>query len=310
MPAFNVERSITIDAPESKVRPAIEDFAEWPKWSPWLCMEPEAKLTYRGTPGQVGHGYSWEGELTGAGGMDIVANEGSTMEMDLNFLKPWKSHAKVTMGIQPLGESQTKVTWTMDSSLPFFMFFMVGMMKAMIGMDYARGLRMLKEYVETGKVISECEFVGIVDVPSCQYLGVEGECSTDGISDAMSETMPKAYQLATENGLELSGPPGAVYQEFDMKAQHCSYTNIMPVKATKSVSGAVNGEIQSCKAIKVIHRGSYANLGNAWGTAHSHLRHKKLKAHKTQPAFEFYPNDPAEVAPEEIVTEIYVPVRG
>ena len=42
MPAYHVERSTRIDASESKVLPAIEDFNEWPKWSPWLCMEPTA----------------------------------------------------------------------------------------------------------------------------------------------------------------------------------------------------------------------------------------------------------------------------
>ena len=99
MPAYHIERSVTIEAPEDKVRSAIEDFAEWPKWSPWLCMEPEAKLEYRGTPGQVGHGYSWQGEITGEGGMEIAASEGSQVRMDLNFLKPWKSEAKVMLDI-------------------------------------------------------------------------------------------------------------------------------------------------------------------------------------------------------------------
>ncbi|MEM8944573.1 MAG: SRPBCC family protein [Planctomycetota bacterium] len=310
MPAYHIERWITIDAPEAKVRPAIGDFAEWPKWSPWLCMEPEAKLTYQGTPGQLGHGYSWQGEITGEGSMEITANTGSTMCMDLRFLKPWKSEAKVVMEIEPVGESQTKVTWHMDGKMPFFLFFMIGMMKAMIGMDYERGLRMLKEYVETGTVNSKTEFAGIVEVPSCQYLGVEGECSTDQIGKSMGETMPKAHQLATENDLELSGPPGALYHVFDMKGGRCKYTNIMPVVSSKPISGAVTGEIEPCKAIKVIHRGSYDHLGNAWSTAHSHLRYKKLKAHKTQCAFEFYPNDPEETPVEEILTEIYVPIRG
>ncbi len=310
MPAYHIERSIVIDAPEAKVRPAIEDFAEWPKWSPWLCMEPDAKLSYTGTPGQVGHGYTWQGEITGEGGMEIATIEGSTIRMDLHFLKPWKSEAKVVMEINAISDSQTKVTWHMDGKMPFFLFFMISMMKAMIGMDYDRGLRMLKEYVETGTVKSKTEFAGIVDVPTCQYLGVEGECSTDKIGESMGETMPKAHQLATENSLELSGPPGALYHVFDMKGQRCKYTNIMPVTTAKPVSGAVTGEIVPCKAIKIVHRGSYEHLGNAWSTAMSHQRYKKLKPHKTQCAFEFYPDDPEEVPVEELLTEIYVPIRG
>jgi effector-binding domain-containing protein len=310
MPAYHIQRSITIDAPESKVRPAIENFAEWPKWSPWLCMEPAAKLDVHGTPGQVGHGYSWDGEVVGAGNMEIVANEGATQRMQLNFLKPFKSQAKVAFQIQPQGGEQTEVTWHMDGKMPFFLFFMIGMMKTFIGMDYERGLKMLKEYVETGNVQSKTEFAGIVEVPTCQYLGVTGECSTDDIGQSMGETLPRAHQLATEGGLEIDGPPGALYHKFDMKARRCKYTNIIPVKLAQPVSGAVAGAIQPCRAIKIVHYGSYHHLGNAWSTAHSHLRYKKLKPHKTQCAFEFYPNDPEETPVEELLTEIYVPIRG
>ena len=38
------------------------------------------------------------------------------------------------------------------------------------------------------------------------------------------------------------------------------------------LSGAVHGEIQPCKALKIVHHGSYEHLGNAWSTAHSHTR--------------------------------------
>ncbi|MGI9428480.1 MAG: SRPBCC family protein [Bythopirellula sp.] len=310
MPAYHIQRSITIDAPESKVRPAIENFAEWPKWSPWLCMERDAKLSVHGTPGQVGHGHSWEGEVVGAGSMNIVDAENSTLRMQLDFLKPFKSQAKVVIEINPLGDAQTEVTWHMDGKLPFFLFFMIGMMKAYIGMDYERGLRMLKEYVETGTVNSKTEFMGIVDAPTYQYLGVAGECATDAIGESMGQTMPRAHQLAAESGLEINGPPGALYHVFDMKGRRVKYTSIMPVKAARPVSGAVHGEIQPCKALKIVHQGSYEHLGNAWSTAHSHLRYKKLKPHKTQCAFEIYPNDPEETPVEEILTEIYVPIRG
>lgn len=309
MPAYQIQRSIIINAPEANVRSSIQNFAEWPNWSPWLCMEPDAKLEVHGTPGQVGHRYSWEGKVVGAGSMEIVSNEGASQQMQLNFLKPFKSQAKVAIEIKP-SDAQTEVTWQIDGKMPFFLFFMIGMMKAIIGMDYERGLRMLKEYVETGTVNSKTEFAGIVDVPTCQYLGVEGECSTDEIGKSMGETMPLAQQLTTDNGLETDGPPGALYHQFDMKGRRCKYTNIIPVKTAQAVSGAVAGEIQPCKAIKIVHHGSYDHLGNAWSAAHSHLRHKKLKPHKTQCAFEFYPNDPTESSVEELVTEIYVPIRG
>lgn len=310
MPAFHVERSIVINAPEAKVRPAIENFEEWPKWSPWLCMEPDAKLTYRGTPGQSGHGYDWSGNLTGAGGMEIASNSGGKLDMDLQFLKPFKSQAKVVMLIKPQGDEQTEVTWEMDSSLPFFLFWMVGMMKAMIGMDYARGLKMLKEYVETGTVLSQTEIVGIVDVPQMHYVGVGDECTMDKIGDSMKQTLPAAHELATKNGLGIAGPPGALYHDVNLKEQRCKYTAIVPINSPAPIEGGQTGSVEPCKALKVTHTGSYQNVGNAWSTIMAYQRHKKLKPLKSQCAFEIYANDPCETAEADLLTEIYLPIRG
>ena len=310
MPAYHVERSITIDAPESKVRSAVEDYAEWPKWSPWLYMEPSATVNVHGTAGQIGHGYDWSGELVGAGSMETVEIEPNRIRMDLEFLKPFKSRAKVEMEIRPVTEEQTEVTWHMFGKLPIFLFFMTGMMKAMIGMDYKRGLKMLKDYVEKGSINSSTEVVGIVDFEATDFVGVEDQCPMDQLGESMGITIPAAHCLATENGMEICGAPAAVYNHMDMKAESCKYTAIIPVTSTKRIDGGVAGSIPTCKALKVIHKGSYEHLGNSWSTAMAHQRHDKLKPSRVQKPFEVYVNDPGENPEEELLTEIYIPIRG
>ena len=310
MPAYHVEKKIRIEANESRVRPAVEDFREWPKWSPWLCMEPTAQLNFVGTPGQVGHGYDWDGKLVGAGSMKIAAVEATQQKMDLAFLRPFKSKAAVTLEITPTSDSQTEVTWRMDGKLPFFLSFMVGTMKALIGMDYTRGLKMLKEYVETGNVNSKTEIVGIVDVPSIHYLGVEARCTMDEIGASMGQTMPAAHKCATDHHVQMQGPPGAVYQKVDLKRGRCHYTAIVQTGSPVQIEGVTTGTIAACKALKVIHTGKYEHLGNAWSAAMTYQRHKKLKPLKSQPGFELYPTDPSVTPESEWVTEIFVPVRG
>ena len=310
MPAYHVERSIQIGANESQVRPVIEDFSEWPKWSPWLCMEPTAKLNVFGTPGQSDHGYDWDGELVGAGSMKIAAVDQGIQHMDLAFLRPFKSTAKVMLETKPIGDSQTEVTWHMDGKMPFFLFFMIGMMKSMIGMDYARGLKMLKELVETGSVKSKTEIVGIVDVPQSHYVGVEAHCTMDEIGDSMGQTLPAAFECATDNQIEMQGPPGALYHQVDLKQQKCHYTAIVQTESAAQINGVKTGTITTCKALKINHTGSYHHLGNAWSTAMAYQRYKKLKPLKSQCAFELYPTDPSETAEEDLITEIFVPLRG
>lgn len=310
MPAYHIERSILIDAGEAKVRPAIEDFGEWPKWSPWLCMEPDTKLNVYGTPGQTDHSYDWDGELVGAGKMKIASLEQGKIKMDLSFLRPFKSEAKVMMEINPVGDSQTEVTWHMDGKMPFFLFFMIGMMKAMIGMDYARGLKMLKEYVETGTVKSKTEIVGVVDVSQIHYLGVEAFCTMDDVGESMGQTLPAAHKAATNNQIEMNGPPGAMYHNVDLKKQTMHYTAIVQTKTPSKVDDAKTGTITPCKALKITHKGSYHHLGNAWSTAMSYQRNKKLKMLKSHCGFELYTNDPAETPEEDLITEIFIPVRA
>ena len=88
MPAYHIERRIKIQATADKVRPVVEDFGEWPKWSPWLCMEPSAELTYQGNPGETGHGYHWKGTLVGEGGMQMSGISENTYDMKLDFIIP------------------------------------------------------------------------------------------------------------------------------------------------------------------------------------------------------------------------------
>ncbi len=310
MPSYHIEKSIVIDVPESQVRSAVGDFNEWPKWSPWLCMEPDARLNFVGTPLQVGHGYDWEGELVGSGKMEIE-KVGQNFEMDLEFFKPFKSKGnKVLMEITPQSESSTKVTWHMDSKLPFFLFFMVDMMKTMIGMDYSRGLKMLKAYLETGSVNSHIEINGVVDFAGCEFVGVQGQGKMEQLGKEFESTLPQAHCLATDNNLEMIGGPGTLYDDTNLKTQECVFTSLIPVKRSTELAGGVAGKLLPSKAVKVTHRGSYDFLGNGWSAAMSYQRSKKLKQLKKQSPFEFYLNDPDEVAESEILTEIFIPIKG
>jgi len=303
MPKFHIERSVDINAPATKTRDAIQDYHQWEIWSPWLCMEPGAKLDFEGTKATTGHAYSWEGDMVGAGRMELAGIEGNSDHMDLTFIKPFKSTAKVRFETTSIDQNNTRVTWHMDSGLPFFMFFMVGTMKSMIGMDYERGLKLLKEYVETGAVTSKTEIVGVVDVPATHYAGVSASSQLQSISESMEETFAKVEALT--DGKTTQEIAGSIYHTMNIKSQHCEYTAFAPVNESDAT-----GSIPDCRALKVIHTGSYQHLGNAWSTINNYQRHKKMKKNKRVPPFEFYMNNPQKVAAKDLVTEIYLPVNA
>ncbi|MCY1505704.1 Polyketide cyclase / dehydrase and lipid transport [compost metagenome] len=149
---YSVSRSAVINASDSVVYHNIAEFNEFYKWNPWAKMEPTAKTSMSGTPGQPGHQYNWEGKETGAGYMKIKSVEANKMvDMELKFIKPFESVADTRFDLTPEG-SGNKVTWTMSGEnnlISKWMCVFVSMDK-MIGKDFEAGLNYLKEKSESG----------------------------------------------------------------------------------------------------------------------------------------------------------------
>ena len=308
MPAINVQRSIVINAPSEQVFDYLADFTQWPVWSPWLCSEKEAKLTYSDQQSAVGSGYSWDGSVVGAGEMKHAhLDRPNTIVDDLTFLKPWKSTADVRFNLTPENDG-TKVTWTMASSLPFFMFWMKSNMETFIGMDYERGLKMLKEQLETGAVLSDCQPEGIVDLDAMSVLGKRTSCAMQDIGPSMD----KAYQDihgALGEGNPLCGSEGAaVYHHMDLKTKRFDFTTGLIVPGGSENGSLARVDIPAGRWLHVRHVGSYENLGNAWSTAFAYQRAKKLKSAK-RPCLEIYRNHPEHTPPPELITDVYIPVK-
>ena len=307
MPKTRVEKSITIAANEEKVKSIITDFNHWEHWSPWLILEPEAKVSVS----SVGKSQEWDGKRIGAGRMTIEKVGDSVINYDLTFLKPWKSKAKVDFIVKPVDDNNTVLTWTMDGSLPFFMFWMKTMMERMIGMDYHRGLLMLKDYIEKGSVDVKLEFLGESDYAGCKYVGVKNECTIDNIGKVMEIDFKKLRDFAKGNGEIITDEWFTVYHKYDFNKNKVVYTSGIGVKSAQQnlPSGLINGNLDSTKVQTVRHIGSYELLGNAWNAIMSMDRAKEFKKNKKIPPMEFYRNNPHESDPKDLITDICMAVK-
>lgn len=309
MPAYNVERTILIHKPIDEVHAVLKDFRQWPAWSPWLIMEPAAKLDYSANQGKVGSSYTWDGELVGKGSLTLRDLSDHKIDMDLLFLSPFKSKARTFFNLMPEDQA-TRVSWSMDGKMPFFLFFMVKKMKAWIGMDYERGLSMLKEYIETGSVSSQVEIIGKSSTQPTHYIGLRETCRFEDIGEIMPGHFEKLSHYLDDNDLPKDITPFAIYHFMDMYSQKIGFTSAIPVSPNvKCPDGFECGEIPATKSIQINHTGSYPHLGNAWSAGMSYINAKKLKQQKTPMGYEYYLNDPKEIAPEELHTEIFIPLK-
>ena len=309
MPAYHVERSIIIKKPLAQVQNSLRDYKQWEVWSPWLIMEPDAIVTYSDRQGQVGANYGWSGVLVGAGSMELLEVHENELKMQLNFLKPFKSQARVGFLLEALAES-TQVTWTMDGHLPFFMFWMKNKMKTFVGMDYERGLNMLKEYLEKGSVSSYVHIEGVMPLPQQKYVGIPRSCRLKDVGEVMKEDFEILYDFMEQNNISQERVPFSIYNTFDIFKGDTSYVACIPLEEDIAIPKTwIRGSLPKIEALKTMHKGRYLHLGNGWMTAMSFSRMKKMKLRKSPVGYEFYPNNPYETPEEELITEIYLPLK-
>ncbi len=307
MPKMNVVRTTSIHADASTVFSKLNDFNHWPSWSPWLIMDPDVKVTVSNDSKY----YEWKGTRTGEGNMKIIGEvENKKIDYDLNFLTPYKSNAKVSFIITQTGD-ETEVTWTMDSSLPFFMFWMKKMMEGFVGMDYERGLKLLKDYVEKGEVESKLEFLGIQPFPGTKYVGIKTTCSMEDMGKKMGEDFGALEsQIEKLSGIEITGSY-SIYHKWDMKNKSVTYTSCFGVNKHPDTLPAnmFNGEIPANDVNVVRHIGPYEHLGGAWSAQMNMQRGKEFKMKRGIHPFERYHNKPGDVPDKELIADICFAVK-
>jgi len=307
MPAFTVNNSIHIDAPIDRVFESVRNFNEWTAWSPWLIAEPGATVEQLGPDA-----YSWEGKIVGSGKMDVIDDRRpNAIDYKLHFYKPWKSQADVRFEFAER-DGGTETTWSMNSSLPFFMFWMTETMSKLIGMDYQRGLNMLKDHIETGSVPSTLELAGIQPFAGLDYIGVRKTCSMEEISEGMAECYGRLNDWMQENGEQPASDGLSIYHHWNLKTQTTDFTAAFPVPQIPSdlPSGLRSGSLPACDAFLVRHTGPYRHLGNAWSAGMQHKQAKQFKASKKIDCFEIYEHCAGDPDGHENVTAIYLPVKG
>lgn len=149
MAEFTLSRSTRVQADAARVHALVDDFREWPKWSPWERLDPDLNREYSGPDHGVGSTYHWSGnKKAGEGEMRITESTPTSVVVDLQFLKPFKASNVTTFALTPVGDA-TDVTWTMTGTRSAIMGLMGrAFFDKTIGADFEKGLASLKKEAE------------------------------------------------------------------------------------------------------------------------------------------------------------------
>ncbi|GAB3252180.1 SRPBCC family protein [Nocardioides dilutus] len=154
---FEVIRRTSIAADPARVHALVNDFHQWPTWSPWEDVDPDMTRTFSGADAGVGARYAWAGNRkAGEGSMEIKGSTPERIDIELAFLKPFKATNHVDITFTPTGtgaDGGTDVAWRMTGAhagLAKLVFRFMSMDK-MVGPDFEKGLAQLKALAESGR---------------------------------------------------------------------------------------------------------------------------------------------------------------
>ena len=307
-----VERTITINAPQSLVADQMFRFANFKNWSPWQEMDPDMKTTLTGEDGKPGSVYSWEGnDKVGAGSMTNESTTADEMKIGLHFLKPWESKAKVEWHAKDAGNNQTNAVWKMTSEAPFPWngLMMVMGMKKMMEKDFDKGLNKLKAYIESGKAVSSSAANGNFDIKETQFPGGNYAAIRKTISfDQMHNFFGESYEtISKAAGSRINGKGVGIYYNWDEAKGTSDVAAAFSVTGTEPVAGVQLINIPASPAYMVVYKGGYSGSY----AAHQALTKKLTDAGKKQNlCIEEYVVSPGDTKDSNMyVTNIYYLVQ-
>lgn len=150
MSTFDISRSTTIAADPALVHRLVNDFHEWPQWSPWEGIDPAMERTYSGADAGVGAHYAWRGNRkAGEGSMEITGSTPERVDFTIAFLKPFKATNYTSFALTP-DNGGTHVVWSMTGEQKGLaaLFGKIVSMDKLVGKDFEKGLAQLKAAAE------------------------------------------------------------------------------------------------------------------------------------------------------------------
>lgn len=183
------------------------------------------------------------------------------------------------------------------------------MMQSLIGMDYDRGLTMLKALIEEGKVDADTHNEGVNTFGGFDFIGIKRTSDLAEMPDIMQQDFSKIMQQCVDQAVEPEHVL-SIYNKVNLSKQLFTYTSAISAESFDVQAlgdDVVHGYVRQQEMLEIKHRGSYKFIGNAWTMGNMILRANKMKSNGKP--FEYYHNDPADTPERELLTSVYFPVK-
>ncbi len=151
----------------------------------------------------------------------------------------------------------------------------------------------------------------VKDVPRLRVLSKREAGSYDKtIGKLIGDLMRVLYAPENQrNFVKMVGPVMTIYHDEEYRDEGADIEVAVPVTGKVVVEDpAVEvRNLESCRVVSLVHRGSYETIGQAYRRLHGYAAEKGLLI--AGPMRDLYLNDPNSVSPDEIMTEVQVPIK-
>jgi len=313
---YKVSRSKVMEVPVEMIFNTVNDLKTYEKWGPWHEEDSTLVVSYAKTTKGVGARNSW----TSADG---------TGEMWIREVKPNEFiHQKIQFGDYHPGDmvwnfenmqDSTKVIWSMKSEKAPFVFKMMsvfsGGWEEMFAPMQEKGLENLEKLLLKQKEENmSFSFTDpqVVDTDGGSFVGYRttSAINMEEMSKAFYKYMPMVSKKVRASGYSYDDfIPGSVYYSWDEEKNETDFLVGVLLKSTDKLEQG-DMEVFEIKTQQAVMSSKYGDYGNGDKEAHRAIG-KYINSQDLQlkyPIYELYVNDPANLKPTEIQTDIYYPV--
>lgn len=146
-----------------------------------------------------------------------------------------------------------------------------------------------------------------IELPQLHFVGVRRKVPTTELADFYSEVFPKVMQWISEKGITPESMPMSVWCDMDMETGIADTHAGVFVESEVEVDGEISaGSTAGGEVLKLVHVGGYDTMGQSWGRV---FKHTAELGKEPGAGWEIYVDAPTMVEPEELKTEIYLPIE-
>jgi len=147
---YIVTQSVVINRPQEDVFNYVKMIDNQKYYSIWVMEDPNSLMTNKGVDGTVGYISAWDSQNknVGKGEQEIMKISNERIDVDLRFVRPFKSEAKASTTCRAIDNNKTEVINEFYGHSGYPMNLMTVFMKGFLGDAMQKNLTNLKGILE------------------------------------------------------------------------------------------------------------------------------------------------------------------